>query len=146
MTGRGKQIAAGMPQARVVGRRWGVAMSEMEWDIFSTELCSSARLRLLAIFEHFCDHGEALLPRGAFRWLSSTSATLGAARQGAFEAHGVVVRGHAAPTPARPTFFVTSIEQDPPAPGSARRVRGLPDPRQQRFPFNSPSQQGNDDG
>lgn len=137
MTRRKVRIAAEMPLARIIGSRWDVAICETEWATFLHIIDPKARDRLLVVLDHFCDHGDANLPRLAFRWLANDMEKTGAARQGAFEARGVVVRGRAAPSGKRPTFFVTSIEQDPPATPmgpKSRRARSS-DGRQSRLPL-----------
>lgn len=138
MKRREQRAAAEMSLARIIGRRWGVAMCETEWTKFSDGICLDAKVRLLAFFDHFCDHGEVNLPRGAFRWLSSAEEAPGTARQGAFEARGVVVRGRAAPAGKQRMFFVTSIDLDPPAPaGPPKKQRGhAQDACQARLPLN----------
>ncbi|MEP9358084.1 hypothetical protein [Sphingomonas sp. KR3-1] len=134
---REQRVATEMSLARINGQRWGVAMCDTEWAKFSDQICPDARVRLLAILDHFCDYGEANLPRGAFRWLSPDPGLEGAARQGAFEARGVVVRGRAAPQSEQQMFFVTAIEQDPPgAPPSPKPSRRRePDGRQAHLPL-----------
>ncbi|MBB3693539.1 hypothetical protein [Sphingomonas sp. BK580] len=118
---RGIRSETQLAAARVEGRRWAVAMRDAEWERFGTAICAAARLRLTAVMEHFCDHGERDLPRGAFRWLTASGRPRGAAREGAFEARGTVLRGHATDR----VFFVTEIAVDPtvPAPPGRRRRR-----------------------
>lgn len=105
--------------ARIVGRRWTVAMRDAEWERFAADTCTQARLRLTVVMERFCDHGERDLPRSAFRWLSSPERPRGASREGAFEARGTVLRGHA----TERVFFVTDVGIDPVAPPPAPRGR-----------------------
>lgn len=129
---------AEMPLARIDGRRWAVAMCETEWVLFVQGIAAPARNRLRAILEHFCQHGEDDLPRGCFRWLSSSTQIPGAAVLGTFEAHGVVLRGRAARIDERAMFYVTAIDVDPsPEPSGQRpkRSRKRNDPRQERLPF-----------
>lgn len=98
-------------------------MLDADWELFTGSVPVGARLRLTVVLEHFCDGGFRDLPRGSFRWLSRSSVSSGSARQGAFEARGTVVRGHATDR----VFFVTSIEADPtppPSPGGRRPGRG----------------------
>jgi hypothetical protein len=129
--------------ARIVGRRWTVAMRDADWERFSTGTCTSARLRLTVVLERFCDHGERDLPRGAFRWLSSPDRPKGAAREGAFEARGTVLRGHA----TERVFFVTEVGIDPVAPAPASRGRGKrDDPAQRQLPLRFLAARGKGDG
>lgn len=109
-------------------------MGETEWVLFCSGIGLDARTRLLAVFEHFCDHGEADLPGRTFGWLSQRGEAQSASRQGAFEAHGVVVRGRAAEAGKERVFFVNEISVDP-APPTARRSRRTDDRRQARLPF-----------
>ncbi len=103
-----------------------------DWDVFTETICLAARLRMTVVMEHFCDHGEQDLPRGAFRWLSKSEGILDAVREGAFEAHGVVLRGRASDR----VFFVASIEIDVATPPpNIRPTRPLNDPRQPSLPL-----------
>lgn len=104
-------------------------MRDAEWDEFCSDSCDSGRPRILAAAKHFCDEGERDLPGSCFRWLSRTDRAQGASRQGAFQAGGVVLRGHANDR----VFFVTSVEIDPvlpPSPTRRRGARGEVDQRQ----------------
>jgi hypothetical protein len=118
MPRRDIQVQAGMATARIIGRRWSVAMRDVEWNELASESCTSARGRLIVTMEHFCDSGDRDLPGSCFRWLSRTTREPQGARQGSFQAHGVVLRGHASDR----VFFITSIEIDPtPLPHPTRR-------------------------
>lgn len=109
-------------------------MGETEWALFCSSIGTDARNRLLVIFEHFCDDGEADLPSRAFGWLASDPDVPGGSRQGAFEAHGVVVRGRQGTIDKEKIFYVTEISMDPPQPATRGRIRA-DDRRQGRLPF-----------
>ena len=136
MAQRKKRCATEMSLARTTGRRWGVAMCETEWKKFSCSICVDARYRLLALLLHFCDHGEIGLGGHNFGWLAPASDAPGA-RQAKFEACGVVILGHSAPAGPNNMFFVTSIEEDPPAPLAERRRGSGADVRQGHLPLTS---------
>jgi hypothetical protein len=142
MPRRDVQVQAGMATARITGRRWSVAMRDAEWDELAGEPCANARGRLIVTMEHFCDSGDRDLPGSCFRWLSRATRERRAARQGFFQAHGVVLRGHASDR----VFFVTSIEIDPtPLPrGSRRKPGSAVDQRQLPLAFAVPN--GGNDG
>ena len=106
--------------ARITGLRWSVAMRDAEWEGFLTLVDQDAQLRLAAVMKRFCDRGDRDLPAGAFGWLSSPGE---AAHEAAFEARGVVLRGHATDK----VCFVTSIDVDPAVPPPRPR-RGRPVP------------------
>jgi len=109
-------------------------MRDAEWNNFAAIGCPTARARLIVMLEHFCDHGERDLPAGAFHWLPRSAQVPGAARQGAFEARGVVVRGHASDR----IFFVTSISIDPgDLPPTPRGRVVQTDARQGQLPLSS---------
>src|SRR5687768_2327356 len=101
-----ERVAVELPQVRFDGARWAVAMCEREWVRFRNEIPSRAYFRLRAVIERFCEQGEDDLPGRSFRWLSRSADTPGAARQGFFEAFGVVIHGRHGVTEGRDTFFV----------------------------------------
>ena len=125
-------IALQLPAARIVGPRWSVAMRDAEWERFSGADFAHARHRLTALMEHFCREGEQNLPRGAFGWMTRPERS-GVARQGAFEARGAVLLGHAAGR----LFFVTEVRVDagPARQGRHRRIVGDTQQRQLPLPF-----------
>jgi hypothetical protein len=90
-------------------------MRDAEWGQLLEQVRDDARLRLAAVMKRFCDHGERDLPGGAFRWLARSDPP----REGAFEALGTVLRGHATDR----VFFVTSVEIDPDTAPPRRRGR-----------------------
>lgn len=134
MTRRVPKAAVQLPLARIEGQRWCVAMCDTEWAAFTDVIDLAAQCRLLAILDYFCDHGEANLPPGAFRWLTSDAYPSRVARQGAFEARGIILTGRAAMSGHKQTFFVTAIETDTPENPPRRRPRGA-DPRQGLLPL-----------
>jgi hypothetical protein len=111
-------------------------MCEREWVRFRNDIAYRAYFRLTAFLEKFCEEGADDLPRRSFRWLSRSAGDHGSAREGTFEAHGVVIHGRHGVTEGRDTFFVTGIAEDPsdgePAPNPP------PADRQHRLPFNVP--------
>ena len=118
-------------------------MRDAEWDGLCAAGCASARSRLCSALEHFCDHGDRDLPPSCFRWLSRADRSPGAARQGSFEARGVVLRGHATDR----VFFVTAVEIDaaqPPRPSRPRRSNA--DPAQRQLPLALIVPRGGNDG
>lgn len=132
-----------MATTRVTGRRWSVAMRDAEWNEVVGIACPTARARLIVMLEHFCDHGERDLPANCFNWQSRGAQKPGTARQGAFEARGVVLRGHASDR----VFFATSVEVDPAAPAAPRRGRrGQDDDRQGQLPLARITPQGEENG
>lgn len=135
MARRTGRVAAELPQPRFNGACWVVVMCEQEWVRFKSGISYQAYFRLTASLEKFCEDGPDDLPRRSFRWLSSYGRDPGAARQGAFEAHGVVLHGRHGVTEGRDTFFVTDIVEDP---LDGRPPSLPPTDRQHRLPFNAP--------
>lgn len=111
-------------------------MSDTEWAVFAKVISRDARARLFAYFEAFCDVGCNDMDPGWFSWLSPAAQLAGAARQGAFQAHGVVVRGRAGKIGRKPIFFVTSIDEDPREPETKKkRSRAGPPSKQGWLPL-----------
>lgn len=128
MARRDMRTEAGLATTRITGRRWDIAMRDAQWDLFASDVCTEARVRLLAALESFCDNGDRKLPGSCFRWLSRSARDAPqAARHGSFQAHGVALRGHASDR----VFFVTAIDIDPVPPPPTRHARKrAPDQRQ----------------
>ena len=110
-----------------------------DWKIFCA-LPAVINSRLTAILEHFCDQGEADMPRSTFAWLARAASDPPGLLQGAFEAHGVVIYGRRAVHGSGNSFFVTNIVADLPPPGSSSKRRTKTDGRQGRLPFQSESE------
>ncbi len=142
MTRRAKRSASEMPLVRVKGRRWSVAMCDTDWDKF-LNLDPIVYARFIAVFDCFCRQGDANLPSRIFGWLAPVESAPGA-RPGKFEARGVMVSGHAAPSDQRNIFFVTAITVDPPGEISRSRRKSPADMRQGTLPFTSSSRKGQD--
>ncbi|WP_290484062.1 hypothetical protein [Hyphomonas sp. UBA2515] len=106
-------IRTGISAVRFGGEVASVAMRDDEWSKFG-ELSYKAMDRLTVLFEHFCSSGGADLPRTALRWLTPTKEEPERVNYGAFEAHGVVVRGRLASNREGTIFHVTEIEIDEP--------------------------------
>jgi hypothetical protein len=91
--------------------------------------------RLTAILEHFCDHGEADIPRATFSWFTRTAADPPGTLHGAFEARGVVLNGRRAPHVSGHCFYVTEISVDPTSAETSASKRVRIDRRQGRLPL-----------
>ncbi len=114
---------AEIPQVRFTGAHWAVAMCDKDWAVFCG-VPTRAYLRLQAILEQLCGHGEGNFPPGWLRWIAPDLDQHPEADVGAIEACGVVLHGRRASNGAMNAFFVTRIvvDSDPTdAPKSRKR-------------------------
>ena len=129
-----RRTAAEIPQARFAGARWTVAMCNKVWPRFC-DVPTKANLRLSAILEQFCEHGDANCPPGWFRRVPPDSCDAPGAELAAFEACGVVLHGRLASVGLGGTFFVTRVTVDATPDGPLRRRGRAPDERQGQLPL-----------
>lgn len=135
-----RRAVAEIPQARFSGALWTVAVCDKDWQDFCA-VPSEANERLTVVLEHFCEFGEINFPGATLRWLTPDAGDVPGAQHGAFEAHGVVVRGRRAPNGSAHTFFVTQVTVDPPPPVPVKRKRGNIDERQGFLPLGQQSRE-----
>lgn len=125
---------ADIPQVRFRGALWAVAMCDKDWAVFCG-VSTRAHLRLQAIIEQLCEHGEPNLPPGWLSWVAPDDGDHPDAEMGAIEACGVVLHGRRARNGLANTFFVTRIVVDPQPTDASPRSRRSADIRQRVLPL-----------